>query len=109
MRVAVVSDIHGNLVALEAVARDLERLSPDLVIHGGDLALIGPRPRESVDFIRAAGWQGVLGNTDHVLYDRPERGEQEARAPALRAWLTTLLDELLPWARARVSQDQVKW
>lgn len=47
MRVAVVSDIHGNLVALEAVARDLERLSPDLVIHGGDLALIGPRPQES--------------------------------------------------------------
>jgi predicted phosphodiesterase len=39
MRVAVVSDIHGNLTALEAVIADLERRAPDVVIHGGDLTL----------------------------------------------------------------------
>ena len=38
MRIAVVSDIHGNLTAFEAVLLDLRDVAPDLVIHGGDLA-----------------------------------------------------------------------
>jgi predicted phosphodiesterase len=37
MRIAVVSDIHGNLMALEAVLADLKLTSPDLIYHGGDL------------------------------------------------------------------------
>ena len=37
MRIAVVSDIHANLTALEAVASDLRRVGVDLVVHGGDL------------------------------------------------------------------------
>jgi 3',5'-cyclic AMP phosphodiesterase CpdA len=49
MRVAVVSDIHGNLTALEAVIADLERRAPDLVIHGGDLAVMGGQPAEVID------------------------------------------------------------
>ena len=38
MRIAIVSDIHGNLTAFEAVLADLRQTSPDLVFHGGDLA-----------------------------------------------------------------------
>jgi predicted phosphodiesterase len=38
MRIAIVSDVHGNLTALEAVAADLNRTKPDFVLHGGDLA-----------------------------------------------------------------------
>ena len=49
IRVAVVSDIHGNLTALEAVIADLERRAPDLVIHGGDLALLGAVGRTGPD------------------------------------------------------------
>ena len=44
MRLAVVSDIHGNLAALEAVLADLEQARPDAVVLGGDLALGGPHP-----------------------------------------------------------------
>ena len=43
MRVAIISDIHGNLAALDAVIADLKRQSPDLVVHLGDLAVTGPR------------------------------------------------------------------
>jgi len=64
MRIAVVSDIHGNLTALEAVLADLEQTSPDLALHGGDLADGGSSPIEVVDRIRDLGWQGVMGNTD---------------------------------------------
>jgi predicted phosphodiesterase len=47
MRVAVLSDIHANLTALEAVIADLPTTTPDLVLHGGDLMAGGPVQRKS--------------------------------------------------------------
>jgi predicted phosphodiesterase len=44
VRVAIVSDIHGNLTALEAVVADIAHHSPDLVLHAGDLADAGSSP-----------------------------------------------------------------
>jgi len=67
VRLAIVSDVHGNLPALDAVQADLEGVRPDQVVHGGDLALGGPHPVEVVDRIRELGWPGVLGNTDELL------------------------------------------
>ena len=64
MRLAIISDIHGNLTALEAVIADLKTASPDLVVHGGDLVVGGPRPAEVIDRIRELRWAGVVGNTD---------------------------------------------
>jgi predicted phosphodiesterase len=68
VRVAIVSDVHGSLSALDAVVTDIERRAPDLVMHGGDLVLMGPQPAEVVDRIRELGWPGVVGNTDEVLW-----------------------------------------
>jgi putative phosphoesterase len=76
MRIAVVSDLHGNLAALEAVAEDLERERVDLVVHGGDLVTTGPRPAEVLDRVRELGWAGVVGNTDEMLWDASARAEQ---------------------------------
>lgn len=81
---AIISDIHGNLPALNAVATDVERQRPDLVLHGGDLALIGSRPAEVIDLIREKEWGGVIGNADQMLFDASCRAEQERRAPKLR-------------------------
>ena len=67
MRIAIVSDVHGNLAALEAVIADLEEQRPELVVHGGDLAWNGPRPVECVDRVRELGWPGVKGNMDEAL------------------------------------------
>ena len=49
MRLAIVSDIHGNLTALDAVVADIERRGADRVLHGGDLALAGCQPAEVID------------------------------------------------------------
>jgi len=103
MRLAVVSDIHGNLPALEAVLADLEKVRPDAVVLGGDLALGGPHPVEVVDRLRQLGWPSVLGNTDEALDEQrlPEKlhatfvGMAAARTremlgPERVDWLTSL-------------------
>jgi len=69
VRLAVVSDIHGNLTALEAVLADLEDVRADVVVCGGDIALGGPNPVEVTERVRDLGWPAVLGNTDAVLAD----------------------------------------
>jgi putative phosphoesterase len=71
MRIAIVSDIHGNRLALEAVLADLRDAAPDLILHGGDLPHGGSSPAWTVDCIRDLGWPGVLGNTDEMLF-KPE-------------------------------------
>src|SRR6185503_7755585 len=63
MRTAILSDIHGNLTAFEAVVADLRETSPDLILHGGDLADGGASSAVIVDRIRDLGWAGVVGNT----------------------------------------------
>jgi predicted phosphodiesterase len=67
MRFAVLSDAHGNLTAFEAVQANLRQTSPDLILHGGELADSGSSPAEIVDRIHEFDWQGVMGNTDEML------------------------------------------
>lgn len=109
MRLAIVSDIHGNLTALEAVIADLKLTSPDLVLQGGDLVLSGSRPVEIVDRIRDLAWEGVVGNTDEVLW-APEQFERHMeRAPKLHALLETLFHETAPATRDLLGDERVQW
>jgi predicted phosphodiesterase len=104
----VVSDVHGNLTALEAVADELERRGIGDVVHGGDLALIGARPAAVVDRIRELGWPGMLGNTDELLFD-PDHDEQVAEMPALAPLLHLLFTVYAPTTRERLGPERVQW
>jgi len=64
MRIAVISDIHGNLTALDAVLADLRQQKPDVVYQGGDVAFGGSQPAEVIDCIVQEGWKGVLGKLE---------------------------------------------
>jgi putative phosphoesterase len=110
MRIAVVSDIHGNLPALEAVLADLEEVRPDLVLHGGDLALGGPHPVEVVDRIRELGWPSVLGNTDEALATDPRALKQRSVFVALAAARTVemLGRERVAWLAARPMEQRAE-
>ncbi len=71
MKIAVVSDIHGNLLALEAVLADLKRESPDMVVNLGD-CVSGPLwPEETATRLRETGWPTVRGNHDRIVIDDP--------------------------------------
>ena len=67
MRIAVLSDIHGNLPALQAVQADMARRGVDQVINCGDI-LSGPLwPRETGDELMALGWPTIAGNHERQL------------------------------------------
>ncbi len=89
MRTAVISDVHGNLVALEAVLDVLEGERVDQLVCLGDIAATGPQPREAVEALQRIGCTVVLGNTDEWLAD--PRIEADADADTRR------IDEIDLW------------
>jgi putative phosphoesterase len=108
MRIAVVSDIHGNLTAFEAVLADIRHSSPDLVLHGGDLADSGSSPIEVIDRIRDFGWQGVMGNTDEMLV-RPESLESFTSQSSAPATLWSAIRELASATRTALGDERLAW
>jgi predicted phosphodiesterase len=108
MRIAIVSDIHGNRTAFEAVLADLRQTSPDLVLHGGDLADAGASPVEIVDRIRDLGWQGVVGNTDEMLF-RPESLEEFASQSSAPPSLWAAIREMSVATREALGEERLAW
>lgn len=108
MRIAVLSDIHGNRTAFAAVLAHLKQTAPDLVFHGGDLADAGSGSVEIVDQIRSLGWKGVAGNTDQMLA-MPETFESFAsRSPKL-APLWNVLREMAAATRELLGEERLAW
>lgn len=71
MRLAVFSDVHGNIQGLEAVLTDVAARGADLCWCGGDLVGYGANPNQVIDRVRALGIPTVMGNYDDAVgYDR---------------------------------------
>jgi len=108
MRIAIVSDIHGNRTALEAVLADLRQTSPDLILHGGDLADAGASPAEIVDRIRDLGWPGVVGNTDEMLFMPESLQEFATQSPKLQP-LFAVIEEMAASTREALGEERLAW
>lgn len=98
MRFAVLSDIHGNLLALEAVLADLRVHAPDLVLNLGD-HLSGPlQAAATADLLMSQrGWVHIRGNHDRQMIEREpdsmglsDRAAHQQLADEHRAWLRSL-------------------
>jgi hypothetical protein len=121
MRLAVLSDIHGNLIALEAVLADLEALGGvNQMWVLGDLAAFGPRPAECVRRVKALAdaasegekkgtFHALRGNTDRYLVTgaRPKSVPVE-KAEDLAAFVmeTTSRDQALNWGAAQLGFEE---
>lgn len=79
MRIAIISDIHGNFTALKAVLQDLGQQPPvDQLIVAGDLCLNGPSPREALERVQALDCPVIQGNTDlEIVTEAPQKGEKK--------------------------------
>ncbi len=108
MRVAVVSDIHGNRRAFEAVLADLRQVTPDLVLHGGDLAYGGTHAADIIDQVRALAWPGVRGNTDEMLWAPEGLAEFAATTPKLGP-LLAIIQEMIPPTLASIGEERLRW
>ena len=92
MRLIVMSDIHGNLTALDAVAASLP--PADRVIVAGDLCLEGPRPAETWDRLQELGWELIMGNTDRDIVENPPSVKSHAR-------------DVIAWTRQQLGADRI--
>lgn len=80
MKVAVISDIHGNMQALKTVLADIEKEKCEKIFCLGDLAMAGPEPVKAIEKIKALYDEGKLeliqGNTDEMIGNYEIFGEQ---------------------------------
>jgi predicted phosphodiesterase len=97
MRIAILSDVHGNQVALEAVLQDLDR-QPDIsqIIVAGDLCLNGPRPREVLSIIQKLGCPVVQGNVD-------------ADVAHLNGQKRIKKQDTISWTREQIGEDGIAY
>ena len=119
-RIAVLSDVHGNLVALEAVRKAINKEKPDVVLIAGDLVLNGPEPGATVDAIRDMESKGAIvvqGNTDIAVADGDygaafpqfqESGVPDSILSASEWAHDTLDDEHLAWLRRLPAERRVR-
>ena len=107
LTLALVSDVHGNIAALDAALADIRSQKADRIVVLGDLALNGPRPAETVARIMeldAAGAAVIAGNTDIAVAD----GDYAAAFP----WLDEVPaahQAASEWARDQLSDEQLEY
>jgi putative phosphoesterase len=119
-RIAVISDVHGNLLALEAVRKALKKEKPDVVLVAGDLVMNGPEPGATIDALRAMEAEGAIvvqGNTDVAVADADyaaafpwllEYGIPDAMRSAAEWAHDALDDEHLAWLRRLPAERRVR-
>lgn len=99
MRVAFLSDLHGNIQALTAVKRFLGEHAVQRVVVVGDLVGYGASPGPVIDFVRREGWACSLGSSDlRVALDLGERASRRGVA-----------EQVLNWTRQTLSAEQTEF
>ncbi len=107
-KIAIISDIHGNMHALEAVITDLHRMAPDRVVVAGDLVGRGPQSQEVLEAVQQQGWHCIQGNHEEFWAQcghgmlpteweenwwKPTRLQIEQLSPAWFDWMAQLPSE----------------
>lgn len=96
MKIAIISDIHGNMQALEAVLEDIKKENCDKIFCLGDLAMAGPEPAKAIELIKNLyeenyekwNFELIQGNTDEMIGDYNTFGtEVKSKFPIMAAAL----------------------
>jgi predicted phosphodiesterase len=97
-RIALISDLHGNGIALREVLRSIEAHGADEIVCLGDVATLGVAPAEVVDMLERMGCRCIMGNHDDYILEPalidPHRDTQ-------------LISDAIDWCRDQLSGDQI--
>jgi predicted phosphodiesterase len=107
-RVVVLSDVHGNAIALEAVRKAFRSEKPDLVAVAGDLVLNGPDPAGAVDLLREMEIEGAAiigGNTDIAVADF----DYTAAFPRMTDGVPDVIRAAAEWAHDELGDERLAW
>ncbi len=99
-RIALISDLHGNAVALREVLRSIEERGADQIVCLGDVATLGVAPGEVIDTLQRLGCRCIMGNHDDYLLD-PGRVDSHTSSP--------MILEAIEWCRQQLSSDQIEF
>lgn len=92
IKIALISDLHANIAAFDAVLDDISKTGVDEIICLGDIASLGPQPREIVARVRELGCSAIQGNHDVLPPDK-----------------TAPLQEFELWTASQLSPDDLAW
>jgi len=98
MRVAVISDVHSNLHALQAVLADIDAATPDEIWCLGDVVGYGPRPNECADIVRERSAIVLVGNHDLASIGKLDTGD-----------FGPLAAESAHWTERALGEEQAAW
>lgn len=100
MRIAVISDMHGNNLAFETVLADIKQKGTDQIVCLGDAIQGGPQPAEVVQNLRALNCPVVMGNADAWLLSGEETGDEGIPSERLKK-----MGEIRLWSLSQLSDD----
>lgn len=101
MRIAVISDIHGNLSALDSVLERIDKSSVDATICLGDVSASGPKPRECLSRLVSRNIPVVMGNKDEIfLVDEDQKKSADEDMQRIM--------EIDEWCRTQLTTDDLK-
>lgn len=102
MKLAFISDIHGNAIALDAVLEDIQNKGVEETIVLGDIAYRGPEPKRSIELVRKHSTQIIKGNADEWVVRGVEKGEVPDKALAL-------MQKEADWTKNQLSEEDINF
>lgn len=106
MRLAIYSDVHGNLTALQTVLADIKKQAPDIIAFAGDLCMMGARPKACLELAQTETDIFVYGNTDEMIHTPmtiPDDVNEEQRR-RLESFI-----EVAKWTHDQLEAKHVAW
>ncbi len=102
MKLAFISDIHGNAIALDAVIRDMKERNVDKIYVLGDISFRGPEPQRSLNLVRSLNCKVIKGNADEWVVRGIEKGEVPDQALGI-------MTEEREWTFSHLDEDSIKY
>jgi len=100
MRLAIISDIHGNYEAFKAVVEDIRNSKVDKIVCLGDVATLGPQPNEVIELLKSLECPCITGNHESALFDLQNAAKYKIAKPVI---------PVLEWCKTKLSNKQLNF